>query len=436
MKKGLLLLLTLVLLGSLLSACAGQGDATGERTDSKSQNQSQASPPMPTEPVHLTFFMGGAITDEEFSTLIADPIANKYPNITVERVRGALEDMIASNSIPDVIGVSPWAWLTRLQALGLVSDLNPLIKKYNIDLAQFNPDIVKYLKALGPNGEMYALPHHINSYALYYNKDIFDKFGAQYPRNGMTWPQVIDLAAKVSRSDGGEQYKGLDINRIHNFGSPYSLPYVDVKTNKAYIPDKWKEIFDLAMRIYNIPGNKPKNSRQTQLVIGDPNSKLAMTPGYTEAIYRLLDSQRKTGMKWGVVQYPSFTDLPNTNKQLVVESFMFPAGKNQEVAFRASLPLISDEVQLQNAKNAMVSALKDPKYTKEFGANIPELKDQDLSGLFLGKYAAPAPVSKYDDIVTAELFTAIDNAINGTDINTALRAAKENADAKIAAAQQ
>lgn len=51
----------------------------------------------------------------------------------------------------------------------------------------------------------------MNIPALFYNKDIFDKFGVAYPKNGMIYEETLDLdlARRVTRSDGGVQYLGF-----------------------------------------------------------------------------------------------------------------------------------------------------------------------------------------------------------------------------------
>jgi multiple sugar transport system substrate-binding protein len=417
------LLLAMVSLVLALSACA-----------SKETPAASEVKPIPTEPFELSIYINGAMTDDGFKSLMADPIQKKYSNITVKMLKGNLEEMVTGGTIPDVVYLNPFANMQVVRNMNMMTDLNPLIKKFNVDLSRFEPDIIRQIQAIGTNGEMLAIPFSINTYAFYYNKDIFDKFGVEYPKNGMTWPQVIELARKVTRNDGGTQYRGLDINRIHNLASPYSLPLVDPKTNKAIVSDKWKDVFALAMQIYDIPGNKPAKSAQSQLVIGDPKSNLAMSPGYTESINRLLDAGKTSGLKWGVVQDPSFTDLPNVNRQLVVGSFLFAPGKRLETTFQAVVSaLLSDEAQLENSKNLSVSPLKNPEFVKHFAENIPELKDVDLSGIFLGKYADPVPSTPYDSLVNDQILSAFDKVFKGTDINTALSAAKEAADAAIAA---
>jgi multiple sugar transport system substrate-binding protein len=419
---------TVPLLFTLVAACSPKSAGeTGGKPDNK-----------PKEPVTLNVFMGNGLTDEEFARLYAEPVAKKLPHITLVKTKKgqSLDALLAAGEIPDILGYNPFDWFYVVAERKLLLDLRPYIQKHGMNLSRFDPDTISFIQSLGANKEVYAIPHRMNSYALYYNRDIFDKFGVPYPTNGMTWPQVVDLARKVTRTDSGLQYRGLDFNMIRNLGSPYSLQMIDPATNKAIVSDKWRSVFELAQTIYDIPGNKPKDTGWSQYTIADPNSRLAMTPGYNETIFKLIETQRKTGMRWGVVSYPSLTDMPNTNKQLVAESLFITAqSKHIEEAFEALQVLATDDVQLENARNATVSPLKSLQFKEAFGKSLPELKDQDLSGILDTRYAKPAPAHKYNNNVIQALESAWTDVSNKkTDINTALRAAKESADQSIAAA--
>lgn len=73
--------------------------------------------------------------------------------------------------------------------------MKDLIKRHNIDLSRFEPSIISALEKMSGGG-LYGLPLYNDRMALYYNKDIFDKFGVPYPKDGMTWDEVIELSIK------------------------------------------------------------------------------------------------------------------------------------------------------------------------------------------------------------------------------------------------
>ena len=58
------------------------------------------------------------------------------------------------------------------------------------------------------NGKTYSLPYRNDWYVLYYNKDLFDAAGVEYPSNDMTWEEYYDLAAKMTSGEGSSKVYG------------------------------------------------------------------------------------------------------------------------------------------------------------------------------------------------------------------------------------
>ena len=88
--------------------------------------------------------------------------------------------------------------------------------------------------------EKYGKP----SAEMYYNKDLFDRFGVPYPKDGMTWDEVYALAQKVTRTEGGVAYKGFAFQDFYLFtANQLSLSFVDGKTEKSVVnSDGWKKL--------------------------------------------------------------------------------------------------------------------------------------------------------------------------------------------------
>jgi multiple sugar transport system substrate-binding protein len=74
---------------------------------------------------------------------------------------------------------------------------------------------------------LYALPFSMNYGMTIYNKDIFDKFGIPYPKDMMTWNEMLDLGKKLTKLEQGVQYVGIDPGPIDQLKEQYSLPYVN-----------------------------------------------------------------------------------------------------------------------------------------------------------------------------------------------------------------
>lgn len=48
------------------------------------------------------------------------------------------------------------------------------------------------------DGSSYTLPFRKDWYMLYYNKDLFDKAGVEYPSADMTWDEYEELAKNMT----------------------------------------------------------------------------------------------------------------------------------------------------------------------------------------------------------------------------------------------
>lgn len=394
-------------------------------------------PEVSAEPVTLKVLQYSAdITDTEFQTYLADPVKKKYPNITLQLVRSqpnvTLEDMVASGDFPDLIYTGS-KQIDRFIELGVLTDLTDVIAKNKIDLNTFNQAAIDNIK--GNRGKMYALPFSMNFSAMYYNKDIFDKFGVAYPTDNMTWEQVIELGKKVARTEAGTTYKPVSTSFAINFAAPYQTTNVDPLTDKAQLnTDAMKKAITMLKMVTDLPGNQ--TSINNNRPVFEKERTLAMIPDYGELLGELIDLEKNGNpLNWDVVSYPSLPDAPNKGYELVSFLMMVSAkSKHPDQAGQVLQVITSADNQLNITRNGRLSSLKDPKFTQEFAANVPQAKGKNIQGIFKSS-PSPSPVkSKYETVANAALNKYVQKAVkNEMDINTALKSAEEEADKNIAA---
>ncbi|MDF2725460.1 MAG: transporter substrate-binding protein [Paenibacillus sp.] len=379
----------------------------------------------PHEPVTLYVnFSDGYLPGTDFQKLIVEPVKKKYPHLTVDRVKGTIDELLATGT-PFDFWVGYNADLGTHLDKNIYTDIVPLAKKHNFDLNRFNQSALDVIRQYSTSGALVALPYAENLSALYYNKDIFDKFGVGYPKDGMTWDDAIDLARKVARVDGGVQYYALQ-NTPLSFMAQYSLPYIDFKTNKVLVTEEpYKKAYETALKLYQVPNNNLIGTISQMQDKFLKEKTLAML-GPQGNLFSVLKDMPE--MKWDIAQRPYHKDKPNIsgwfNIHLMVPTKM---SKHPDDQMRVLEVLFSDEVQTEMArKTARKSTLTDPKYVEQFGADMPELKGKNIAGMFKGK-SGPAPqlskhVSKAQSLSDAE-FAKV--AKGEKDINTALRDLEE-----------
>jgi multiple sugar transport system substrate-binding protein len=379
----------------------------------------------PLDPVKIRVHqLGGYFTDQDFNELIAEPVKKKYPHLTVEmdKTTEDLPELLSKGESIDFL-VTYHGRLTAYKDLGVYLDLLPLAKQYNFDLGRFDQGALDTIIANSEKGELYALPYANNLNALYYNKDIFDKFGVPYPKDGMLWEDAIELAKKVTRKDNDIQYRGIEVDDLNRLLFPLSLNIIDQKTDKVLVNnDPYKRAFDIGKQIYSIPGNEFIGGSPIDRFLKDKT--VAMIP----TINLFLRLRQTPDLNWDVAQFPSYKEKPDTYGMYDLHCMIPMAmSKNRDDQMRVLEVLFSEEVQtVMSRKSAKLSVMKDPKFRQAFGQDLPELQGKHIEGVFKSKSAAAPPNSNYYSkaysLLTAEYTNAVKNV---KDVNTALRDAED-----------
>lgn len=411
-----------------ISACGGAKTAgkSGEVNEPQQTGKaSQASK----EPAKLTMAISGANFDPKVADLLIEQVRKKHPHITLDIIQPGkdttLEALVTAGTTPDLLFTYSGN-INSLKMMNLMYDLTPLIKSQSFDLSRVDPGYISDIKARSAEkDELYGIPILTDFHGLYYNKDIFDKFGVSYPQDGMIWDDALNVARKVTRMDAGTQYRGLESQSSIWVTQGLSLFPVDAKTNRAtVINDSYKLAFELLKSINTIPGNEPNGKSAKNQFIQDRT--LAMLLDLNSVI--TLQDPKNVGLNWDMAQYPSFKEKPNTYGGISVRLLMItPTSKHKEQAMQVLETAISDEFQSAMSRQATVSILKSESVKQSFGADFPNLKDKRLQSIFKSK---PAQTTTAASIYKAKAETIVLNKINeyikgGIDVNTALQQADE-----------
>ncbi len=120
-----------------------------------------------------------------------------HPGVTIEYVDVASQDyavkattMLEGGDTSDVFMIKEIDNLINWQAQGFAAPLDTT----GYDMAGF----VGTEKNYAVDGVQYAIPFRSDFWVLFYNKDLFDAAGAEYPTNDMTWDQYAELAKKMT----------------------------------------------------------------------------------------------------------------------------------------------------------------------------------------------------------------------------------------------
>ena len=137
-----------------------------------------------------------------------DAYEASHPDVTIEYIDLASQDyptkaaaMLAANDTTDIFMVKEILDLHNWNEAGYVENLNDYIASSNYDLSGFVGMDANY----AIDGNQVALPFRSDFWVLFYNKDIFDAAGVEYPTNDMSWEEYKELAIKLT-DDRKNQY--------------------------------------------------------------------------------------------------------------------------------------------------------------------------------------------------------------------------------------
>ena len=430
--------LTAVVLATALAGCSFGGKKDGAESKPGENAQPAGKMDVIDKPVTLKMYFPKEFSDEVYAKFVKGPIEKKFPNVTLERQlpeKGGPEGMnllLTSGDIPDLFYAVP-GWYGKLQLSRVFDDLTPLIQKYNFDMGRLHPMVLETIKSYSKDGKIELLPESMNTLTLVYNKAIFDKFGVPYPKDGMTWEQILTVARNVSKTDNGTDFRGLEFDRFFPINnSQMSLPFVDPKTNKAITTsDGWQKFMSTLKSVYDVPGNKPPKAIGNGALFYKEKT-LAMFIGninYLNTLMAIPDSD----LQWDMVTMPTFSDLPGTATQVNTPFYgITPTSTHKDEAFKVIAYLLSDEIQTFYNKEGRLTVLNDKAIRDQYGANLKELSGKNVKAVTTLQPAKPRPFTLYDDYVVVQLSNALQRAaIDNVDLNTALREAAELADKEI-----
>ena len=435
-KQSLALLSSLLVCGTVFTGCSSskpEAVTTGNGTSSSASAI--------TKPVELYFYHNAGITEEQFQEQFGKVINEKLPNVTVKFVPKdksvSLAEMMTSGTTKVDIFIDSIGQIGlkgSLIDIGLNQDLSDLVKKHNIDLNRFEPSTLDAIKVMGG---LYGLPISNSAYVLMYNKDVFDKFGVAYPKDGMTWEEISDISRKLTRSDGGTQYVGYSTSINHYLRlNPLSLANVDAKTKTASLnTDTWKKLIQESIL-------NPMSADGYKQVATDLSKQWYKIP-YTDEFsknrnvgmftFMYGDYAWTKEMNWDVVSLPVFKDKPKQGSQ-AYPTYMFvtSTSEHKDEAMEVAKLFISDEYQTQFSKAGGITVLKNDAIKQVFGQET-QMKDKNIKNAVFYNTAAPAaPKTRFDTYVEDAVKAQISSLLKGeTDLNTALRTAEETVNKKI-----
>ncbi|GKX30256.1 sugar ABC transporter substrate-binding protein [Vallitalea longa] len=155
---------------------------------------------------------------------IVDDFNNSQSEIKVEVLENATTEKqltaITGGNPPDVGYLVDYR-ISKLASIGALTELDSMIEENKMDSANCVPELWN----LGNyGGKQYGIPYTMDSYMLYYNKDLLEEVGLTEPPK--TTSELFEYAEKLTKLDKNGEYTQL--------GFISDIPWIDI-LNWAFV---------------------------------------------------------------------------------------------------------------------------------------------------------------------------------------------------------
>lgn len=229
-------------------------------------------------------------------------------NITSVPADGEVYDnkltvMLSGNADMDIMGIKGTAQITQYRQTGSLLELTDMIKESDLDVSNYGA----MFSNITEDGHYFALPMRSTCWVLYYNTEMFDAAGLEYPGQ-MTWPEYADLAKKLTQKDGLEQKWGgywVSWPGVRNFFATQMASYLtddDLSPLQANL-----EFFN---QLYNVDqshmGYAEMTSTESNWLAEFENGNAAMLPNGEWFVGSILQDEAAgiSDVKWEIAPMP------------------------------------------------------------------------------------------------------------------------------------
>jgi len=242
---------------------------------------------------------------------VADAYQAENPNVTIELVdlasteyQNVVNVMLSGGDETDIITVKDIPGYNAMLSRGQIIPLNDYIEADEIDLSQYSGAA----EELTWEGSIYALPFRSDIWIMYYNKDIFDAAGVDYPTNDMTWDEFDAVARQLTSGEGADKIYGA---HFHVWRSCVELATVQDGKNTVISDD-----YSFMIPMYTMVTNMQKDGiimDYGELRAGSIhysgvfwNGQIAMLPMGSWFIGSTINAKNTGEMtaNWGIAAYP------------------------------------------------------------------------------------------------------------------------------------
>ena len=218
-KKVISTALGAVMCVSMVTGCGSKPVAEKAGAE-ETQQVEKAEPAQTTEQQTTISFVHWRSEDAEVYKKLIGQFEEKNPNIKVEmevtsadqnQYYALLKARLAGKDGLDVLAIHPGSYLKEFQKSGQLMDLTA--QKF---VSNYEQGMVESCTV---DGKVYGLPQGYNLHTIFYNKEIFDKYGLKVPK---TWDEMMQISKVLKENGEGTIASGSAEEWVHE------MPYIQL----------------------------------------------------------------------------------------------------------------------------------------------------------------------------------------------------------------
>jgi len=256
----------------------------------------------------------------------------------------------AGGDLPDVFNMSQDRFFFYASNNALL-DLQPYLDAAGVDTSLWGTGMIDPYR-WGDESDLYATPVNWDTIAIYYNQDLFDAAGVEYPTSEWTWDEFADAAYALTNPDADvygaavySEYQAGYPNWIAATGIP---PIVGAGRTQCTLRERSSlDALNFLQGLY-ADGVMPSVSIMGGASADDAfnfwlSGRVAMVAGGS---WKLPDALEQATFNWDVVQLPRNPETGRTRSILHSVGYVAAANSEQpDLAANLVLFLSSDEGQ-------------------------------------------------------------------------------------------
>ncbi|GIN69965.1 hypothetical protein J14TS2_04400 [Bacillus sp. J14TS2] len=436
-RKSGIVLFIFIFFTAFITACSNQSGTNSKEKTVKSDTSDVSAEDKDPVTIKIAYAFGEESFHDRF-----DHIDKKLKNIEIEYVAyentlESLQEIYANNVKPDII--IQYNDMAPVKELDVIEPIDDLAAKHGLNIDTLRPSLVAYIRSLDEEGRMIGLPDGSSHVALYYNKEIFDLFGVEYPdpNKNMTWEEVFTIAKQMTGERNGVSYVGFEFawgNTAAAAQMPlkeFAINMTDPKTGEFLFDERpeFREYFNMMDTFYNIPDiYDPETEGSCLFCEKRAAMSLASNLFLNEGMGDL-----ETQENMDLLPAPIWPEAPNITPYLGSSPMIIANySEHKDEAFQVLLEYISPENQLEMVQNgSSASVLSDPAILEQYAANNQYYNNKNRNAWFTGEPAL------YEEMQSRwDIFVDIGGALKklaetDIDVNTLMRELEEESTGKI-----